>query len=117
MKKLATDDAPEPRVVEPRPVHPARPLAERFLRLASADNSADNRRYVDLKTFCRMFGLGKNRVYRLRKAGVFTRLILEGRSRFIVAEGEAYMRSLDTGERPPPAPGRPRPTSKRSKRT
>jgi predicted DNA-binding transcriptional regulator AlpA len=71
-------------------------------RRAGAVTLAIERRYVDLKTFMAMFGLGKTRVYRLVAAGVFTRLKLGGRSRFIVEEGEAYMTSLPTGQRQPP---------------
>jgi hypothetical protein len=62
----------------------------------------DDRRYVDLKTFRRMFGISKTRAYRLVNAGVLTKRQLDGRSRFDVAEGEAYMRSLPTYRREPP---------------
>ena len=63
---------------------------------------ADDRRYVDLATFRRMFGFSRSFVYRQRALGVFTRLKQGGRSRWIVAEGEAYMNSLPTDQRQPP---------------
>jgi predicted DNA-binding transcriptional regulator AlpA len=66
---------------------------------AVGHSADDDRRYVDLNTFRRMFGLSRSGVYRLVEAGVLTRLKLGGRSRFIVAEGEAYMRSLPTERR------------------
>jgi hypothetical protein len=62
----------------------------------------DDRRYVDRKTFSRMFDIGKTRLYRLVKAGKLTKRQLDGRSRFSVEEGEAYMLSLPTGPREPP---------------
>jgi predicted DNA-binding transcriptional regulator AlpA len=62
-------------------------------------DAGDGRRYVDIKKFCVLFGFSRSGVYRLVKAGVLTRLKLGGRSRFIVAEGESYMRSLPTDRR------------------
>ena len=55
----------------------------------------DDRRYVDMKTFCRIFAIPRTRVYNLVNSGKLTRRKLGGRNWFIVAEGEAYMRSLD----------------------
>jgi predicted DNA-binding transcriptional regulator AlpA len=52
----------------------------------------DERRYVDLKTFRRMFGFSKSFVYRKVKDGTFTKLKQGSRTRFSVAEGEAYYR-------------------------
>jgi hypothetical protein len=77
----------------------------------------DDRRYVDLKTFRRIFGFSKTRVYGLVNSGKLTKLKLGGRSRFIVEEGEAYMRSLDAGRRPPPKPSAPVNRKGRTRRT
>jgi predicted DNA-binding transcriptional regulator AlpA len=74
--------------------------------MTTLPDPAPERRYVDLKVFCAMFGLSKTRVYVLRKRGVLTRKRLGGRSRWSVAEGEAYMSSLPTDQRPPPRPPR-----------
>ena len=77
-------------------------------RAGSSGDSPDDPICGPLRTFCRKFGLSRTRVYQLRKAGVFTRKIVGGRSLWIFAEGQAYLDSLPTGERPRPAPGRQR---------
>lgn len=59
-----------------------------------------------LRPFCNMFGLARTRVYELQKAGVLTRKKNGGRSLWLIAEGQAYVDSLDSGPRKPTAPGR-----------
>jgi hypothetical protein len=59
---------------------------------SSLTTPPDDRRYVDLKTFCRMFGFSRSFVDRKVAEGVFTKKKKGSRSRFIVEEGEAYYR-------------------------
>jgi hypothetical protein len=56
------------------------------------DLPADDRRYVDLRTFCRMFGFSRSFVYLKVKKGTFTLHKQGSRTRFDVREGEAYYR-------------------------
>jgi hypothetical protein len=96
-------DAPEARVAARKRQAIIEPVRKRHHQPLPPDD----RRYVDLKKFRQMFGFSKSFVYRQRALGVFTRLKQGGRSRWIVAEGEAYMRSLPTDRRAPPKLPRP----------